>query len=135
MKITKETDYAIRALIFLAQCETELMDAKAIAEHQVIPQSFMFKVLRKLVAKDLVLSIRGAGGGYKLAKSPEEITLLDIICAIEEEATLNGCLGEAGTCSLWAKKGYCKAHQELLRVQNVLHQELQKKSLAEIMNA
>ena len=93
MKLTRETDYAIRALTFLVQ-SPDHVDAKVIALSQSIPESFAFKVLRKLLAAGILESIRGANGGYKLKKSPDDITLLDIIEAIEGLPTLNSCLGE-----------------------------------------
>lgn len=133
MKITRETDYAIRALTFLAQHPQKPMDAKAIASMQQIPESFAFKVLRKLIKSNLVVSVRGANGGYKLNKLPKEITLLDIITAIEGEIALNGCLEKGAECPLKQINGYCRAHMELGRVQQVLRQELQRKSLEEIL--
>ncbi|MHC1748144.1 MAG: Rrf2 family transcriptional regulator [Cellulosilyticaceae bacterium] len=133
MKITKETDYAIRALSFLAEHQGKPVDAKIIAKTQQIPESFAFKVLRKLIAKNIVISVRGVHGGYQLNKLPKEITLLDIVVAIEGEPTLNGCLENGAKCSLKQKNGYCKAHMELGRIQQVLKQELKRKSLEEIL--
>ena len=71
--------------------------------------------------------------GYRLAKSPDTITLLDIIEAIEGLPTLNTCLVEDTRCTLYADAKYhCKAHHELYRIQTILRQELGRKSLSEL---
>ena len=71
MHITLESDYAVRIVYCLAQ-NGGRMEAAAIAEQTGVTLRFSLKILRKLVAGELVKSYKGAGGGYELAKDPKE---------------------------------------------------------------
>ena len=74
MHITLESDYAVRIVYCLAQ-NGGRMEAAAIAEQTGVTLRFSLKILRKLVAGELVKSYKGAGGGYELAKDPKEISV------------------------------------------------------------
>ena len=78
MVMTLEADYAVRIVEYLTK-HPERRDAKTISEETQIPLRFSLKILRELVAEGLVCSFKGAKGGYTLAKSPEEITLRQVI--------------------------------------------------------
>ncbi len=76
MHITLESDYAVRIVYCLAQNGGRL-DAASIAEQTGVTLRFSLKILRKLVAGELVKSYKGAGGGYELARDPHEISLYE----------------------------------------------------------
>ena len=78
MVMTLEADYAVRIVEYLTK-HPERRDAKTISVETQIPLRFSLKILRELVAEGLVCSFKGAKGGYTLAKSPEEITLRQVI--------------------------------------------------------
>ena len=78
MHITLESDYAIRIVSCIVESDRRL-DAKAIAEATNVPQRFALKILRKLVSSDIIVSYKGAKGGYQLAREPKDISLLDVI--------------------------------------------------------
>lgn len=82
MRITAKVDYAVRALIELAAA-TELLTADGIAERQRIPVRFLLNILNELRVARLVDSRRGREGGYRLARPPSEITVADVIRAVE----------------------------------------------------
>ena len=82
MHITLESDYAVRIVYCLAQ-NGGRMEAAAIAEQTGVTLRFSLKILRKLVAGELVKSYKGAGGGYELAKDPKEISLYEVIEQVE----------------------------------------------------
>ncbi|PWD83428.1 SUF system Fe-S cluster assembly regulator [Ignatzschineria cameli] len=90
MRITRETDYALLVLTKLAVRE-ERMSASTLAEICDLNVSLVSKVLKLLVKAELLTSTRGVYGGYQLQKSPEEITLLDVIEAIEGPVAMNAC--------------------------------------------
>ena len=100
LKITSATDYAIRAMIHLA-CVPE--DSQTLRDHvataEDIPSSFMAKILRSLVRARLLRSSRGVNGGFALARPAEEITLLQIVEAIEGPIHLTACCGPLDSCS------------------------------------
>lgn len=95
MHITLEADYAVRITGCLAAAE-ERLDASRIAEKTGVSLRFALKILRKLVASDIVISYKGAQGGYELAKPPAEITLRDVIDSIEGNYCLSRCLKDDG---------------------------------------
>ncbi|HOB21249.1 MAG TPA: Rrf2 family transcriptional regulator, partial [Bacillota bacterium] len=82
--INNKTDYALRLLLNLAQKSSQgLVASRQIAEEEQIPPNFMPQIVAELVKKGWVESVRGPGGGVKLAVEPEEITVLDVISLFE----------------------------------------------------
>ena len=120
MRITQEADYAIRIVVFLA-LRDGLADANSIADNAGITQRFALKILRKLSLGDLVASQKGAGGGYRLSKSAEDITLKDIIELIDGEIAISKCLAHDHVCSKQGEnKKACKIH----RIFDAINREL-----------
>ena len=84
MTINQATDYGFRAVLYLAgQPRGTLVEAQAIAQNVVIPMRFLLKIMPSLIKAGIVKSQRGVGGGYALAREPGDITLLQILEAIE----------------------------------------------------
>ena len=111
MRITQEADYALRIVAMLAS-RGDLTDANTIAESAGITQGFALKILRKLVLGEMVCSQKGASGGYRLARSAEEITLKDVIEIIDGEIAISKCLSEEHICSKQGEnKSACKIHR------------------------
>ncbi|NPV41470.1 MAG: Rrf2 family transcriptional regulator [Anaerolineae bacterium] len=99
MQITRQADYALRAVIFLARMNgDERASTSAIAENQKIPPSFLAKIVSQLSLAGLIQTSRGARGGVSLAKKPEEISVLDVIEAIDGPVLLNECAGNPENC-------------------------------------
>lgn len=120
MKITQEADYGLRVILYLSKLEYGAkVDAGTIAEHEELPLRFLLKLLRKLIAPGIIRSYRGVNGGYSLNKLPEEITLKDVIEAIDGPICVNRCVLDPGYCN--AKKGNkCEVHRVLSGVQQNL---------------
>ena len=99
LKLVRADDYAVRAMIHLA-CVPEGSTAlrNEIAEAQRIPGSFMAKILRRLVRARLLHSSRGVKGGFGLAKPASEISMLDILEAIEGPLSLARCVPDPRGC-------------------------------------
>lgn len=98
MRITQETDYAIRIMTFLYN-ENKKTDAKTIASSLNIPLRFALKILRRLVMGGAVTSFKGVRGGYLAAKSPDSLSFYDVIEIIEGCITINRCMGDDYVCS------------------------------------
>lgn len=99
MKLTRETDYAMRAVLQLT-CASELtLTAEDLSVRSGVPREFMKKILTRLVRTGIVRSERGSCGGVTLARPPEELTILDILVAIEGPLRLNRCLEDPPACS------------------------------------
>jgi Rrf2 family protein len=100
MQITRQADYALRAVIYLARLGPEERAATSqIAQVQQIPPSFLAKIVSQLSVAGLLQTSRGARGGVSLAKPPENITLLDVVEAIDGPILLNECVACGGVCS------------------------------------
>ncbi len=100
MQITKQADYAIRAVLYLAQQEPgQRIPTSKIAKSQHIPPSFLAKIISQLSIAGLLNTSRGARGGVMLARDPQELTLLDVVEAIDGPIRLNSCVGDDGYCA------------------------------------
>ncbi|HTU19560.1 MAG TPA: Rrf2 family transcriptional regulator [Gemmataceae bacterium] len=88
MRISAKAEYACVAVLELAAnyTESQPLPIKTIAEAQEIPQYFLVQILLQLKTAGLVVSVRGASGGYQLARPPDAITLADVINAIDDRA-------------------------------------------------
>lgn len=91
LKINRETDYGIAVLCLLAQDSERRFSAAELAEQRGLPQPMVSKVLKHLSKAGLVIATRGAKGGYGLARSPERITVVDIISALEGPIAITDC--------------------------------------------
>jgi Rrf2 family protein len=107
MQIKRETDYAIRCVYYLAGKEQDMVLMDEVAKEMVIPRSFAAKILQKLVHAGIVESFQGIKGGFRLARKSNEITLYDVLQAIEGPLTLNLCTEDAMACDL---SQTCKVH-------------------------
>ncbi len=100
MQITRQADYALRAVIYLSGLGPDERAATSqIAQEQRIPPSFLAKIVSQLSVAGLLQTSRGARGGVSLAKTPEEITVLDVVEAIDGPILLNECVACGGNCT------------------------------------
>ena len=101
MQITRQADYAVRAVLYLAQLGPDMRAATSqIAQEQRIPPSFLAKIVSQLSVAGLLQTSRGARGGVSLARTPDQISLLEVVEAIDGPILLNECVGEnGGTCT------------------------------------
>lgn len=99
MQITRQADYALRAILFLAKLEpNERVSTSRIAEVQHIPSSFLAKIISQLSIAGLISTVRGARGGVSLAKPSNKISMLDVVEAIDGPILLNDCTDPSYGC-------------------------------------
>ncbi len=98
MQITRETDYAVRCVLYLSRKGSGITMVDEIAQEMSIPRSFLSKILQKLSKASLIKSYRGIKGGFELARSPELISLLDIVETIQGPVALNRCAVDPAAC-------------------------------------
>ncbi len=127
--ITRETDYAIRAMLYLAQQQhTEVVSTTMLAREMDIPYRFLRRILRRLGGVGFVASTRGARGGLRLAQPAEDISLLDIIRAVDPNTImLNACLVDSSICQ---RSPTCVVHAELSGIQEDLLQRMASAKLS-----
>ena len=127
MGLTRKAEYGIRGMLFLAkQQEGEYIMLDAISTEVDAPRPFLSKVLQALAKKGLIISTRGVGGGFCLARPPEQITLCEIVEAIDGPIMPNQCLMGEGVCSF---QRTCTVHPVWRRVQSVTRGILQEVTL------
>jgi len=119
MQITRQADYAVRAVLYLAQLGSDQRAATSqIAEDQKIPPSFLAKIVSQLSVAGLLQTSRGARGGVSLAKSPDQISLLEVVEAIDGPILLNECVAHNGVCTFGdncpMRPIWCDAQSELV---------------------
>lgn len=119
MQITRQADYALRAVIFLSRLNgDQKASTSVIAAEQKIPPSFLAKIVSQLSIAGLIQTSRGARGGVSLAKLPEEISVLDVVEAIDGPLLLNECAENPDNCpfgdSCPMQRVWCDARQELV---------------------
>ena len=84
MQITRQADYAVRAVLYLAHLDaSECAATSTVAQEQHIPPSFLAKIISQLSIAGLLHTSRGARGGVTLAREPKDITLLEVVEAID----------------------------------------------------
>jgi len=97
MRLTRQTNYAIRILMYCAANDGKLSRIPAIAEAYALSDLFLFKILQPLVQAGFVETVRGRNGGIRLAKPASEITLFDVVRVTEENFTMAECFEGGGT--------------------------------------
>lgn len=130
MKITREADYALRIVSILAAEQTHI-GARLISEKSKVPYRFTLKILSKLLQSGLIKSFRGVNGGYAVNRPVVEITLLQVIEAIDGPIAINRCMIEPEIC---ANTGVCKVQKNLYRVQKMLAEKLNQITFEDILN-
>ena len=131
LKLSKKTDYALMAIQYMASKGTDrVVNTKEIAEEYTIPVELLAKVLQKLGKKGLIASQNGPKGGYVLAKTPESISVLSIILAIEGHVGITECYhNEDSQCMQMAR---CNIRTPLRNIQNSIYGLLDSMSIEDM---
>lgn len=132
MQIPRKIEYALRAMIHLADVPEGVANGIQIAEHEHIPKYFLEKVIRDLMRSGLVRSRRGPGGGYQLSRPAETISFKDIIEAVEGPINLNVCLEGSSTCNLQPR---CRMFRVWEHGQRVLLEVFSQTNLQQIASS
>lgn len=133
LNITMATDYAIRAMIQLASLPSGGSALRTeISDRQAVPSYFMAKVLRRLVDAGLLRSTRGVRGGFSLSRPATEITMLDVVEAIEGPIALTRCATDPPDCPVACG---CPASLVWSRVQDQMRTTLRGATLECLVGA
>lgn len=132
MRITLESDYALRIVTAIAESE-EVVDAGTLADKTSVTQRFTLKILHKLVVGGLIKSYKGAKGGYKLAKSAEQISLRNVIELIDGPIAIARCVDSGEECSLNCDKTACIYHHIFDTISLDLANKLEKISISDVI--
>lgn len=113
-KLSKKADYGLIAVKHLAMHRNEhACSANEIADEYGISTTLMAKVLQKLARQNLVAAKHGSTGGYQLSKTPDQISALEVITAIDGPVLITSCVTSHGNCDATSK---CSVREPLRRV-------------------
>jgi len=130
LQLTRRGDYAIRAALLLARVGDETTSSSAIARATGIPARFVGQVMGDLVRAGLVEASIGRRGGYRLARPAPEISLLEIVEAVEGDTRRRTCILSGGTCT---PANACSVHPFFEAAQEALISRLADAPLSEAM--
>ncbi|MEE9191324.1 MAG: Rrf2 family transcriptional regulator [Candidatus Aerophobetes bacterium] len=131
MRLTQATDYAMAAIIDLSQRNGDRTYSTAeISRSTEIPEEFLRKIFQVLVKSGVIRSFKGKGGGVGLARSPEDITVAEIIAPLQEERGLVRCLREGEYCP---RSNECKASIFWRRIQENLFEVLGRTTIKDVL--
>ena len=129
LKITRKVEYALIALRHLqANKEGQLSSAKEIAETYGIPQELLAKILQRLAREDIIIAVKGATGGYKLATDPNTINMTKFFEIMEGPMGIMDCYFDSGCDQLHG----CTIRTPINRINNSIRSMFDKMTLADI---
>ena len=130
MKLSTRARYGVRALLELTLNQGNgPMLMSEIAENQAISRKYLHAILSRLKAAGFVRSVRGSGGGYVLAKNPEDVYLKDVLEVLEGSLSLVDCVDSPGICK---QIGKCATHDLWEDMSQALEKELNGRTLQEL---
>jgi len=133
LRFTKRADYGLMAIHYIAvQEELGAVSAKRIAEEFAIPPELLAKILQQLARERLIVSQNGPRGGYVLARRPIEITVGQVVRALEGPINIVECLEEDSDCPQMAR---CNLRRPVQKIQAAISQLLDGMTLAELAGA
>lgn len=128
--LSQTCEYALRAMVWLAYTNDDLMPTSSLAARTGVPFNYLAKVLQSLAQADLIVGRRGVGGGYRLARPAEEISMLDVISAISPVERITECpLGLEGH-----GPNLCPLHRQLDLAAKVLIETFKGVSLTSLLD-
>ena len=142
LKLSKKADYALMALQYMATVQNGEMNAlniprvvntKEIAEEHLIPLELLAKVLQTLAKHGMIESQNGPKGGYVLAREPRDISIAQVLEAIEGRLGIADCYHEKDDQSLCEQMEHCNIRTPLLKVQESIMQLLNSMSIEDMM--
>lgn len=137
--ITNSVEYGIHCLLWLVDSSSGQPSSRDLAELQGISPSFVAKIFPKLEKAGIVQAAAGVRGGYRLARAPTDVTVLDIVDAIEGNKPLFDCKEIRDRCAVfgddppnWATTGVCAIHAAMLRAETAMRDSLALETLASL---
>ena len=131
MRLTRAGEYAVRCMLYLSsQPVGAVVNRREVAQAMDIPEPFLGKIGQQLARAGLVELVQGARGGLRMARSPEEVTLLDVVEAVNGPIFLNDCLMRRGFCQ---RSPECAVHRIWDRARSGLRETLRAATFAELL--
>lgn len=139
--ISTGVEYSLHCLLYLTRPPAGVEEAsvRALAELQGVPNEFLAKLFTKMAKAGLVVATEGVKGGFRLAREPNNITVHDVVVAIDGKKALFDCREIRGRCAIfddkapaWATEGVCSIHAVMQMAEKAMHNELRQHTLADL---
>ncbi|QEZ46654.1 RrF2 family transcriptional regulator [Cupriavidus oxalaticus] len=139
--ISTGVEYSLHCLLYLTRSRAAVEEASVrdLAELQGVPHDFLAKLFTKLAKAGLVVATEGIKGGFRLARPANQITVHDVVVAIDGEKALFDCLEIRGRCAVfddhapgWATRGVCSIHAVMQAAEKAMRAELKRHTLADL---
>lgn len=130
MRVSTKGRYGLRVLLDIAMHPDESVILRDISRRQGISEKYLWQVIHPLKAAGFVNSLRGAKGGYVLAKNPAEITVLDVIATLEGPISIVDCLAESESCE---RGGECVTRDVWKKVEDGIKEIMRGITLADLV--
>lgn len=128
--ITRDTDYAVRALCYIAKNKNHITSVSELVGKLKIPRPFLRKILQRLEKKGLLKSYKGKGGGFRLTVDTDAIFLMDLIRTFQGSFKLNECLFKKGLCP---ERIDCQLNRKIGAIEKYVIKELRPISIADLL--
>ncbi len=129
IKITKKTDYGLTFLAALAKNNDKRQSLRTIATEYQLPYKFIGQIAAEFMGKGIITSKEGSMGGYQLAKNPRQISLLEVIQALEGQPVKVDCL-QGKNCP---RQKTCCHHDIVASLAQIINDSLAQKTVADLM--
>ncbi len=128
--ITRDTDYALRAVCFIAKAKNKVVSVTELVDKLKIPRPFLRKLLQVLNKEGVLVSHKGAGGGFLLARLANKIFLLDLVTIFQGKLRLNECLLKKMPCP---NTGSCILRKKINNIEQYVISQLKEITLASLL--
>ncbi len=128
--LTKNTDYAIRALLALAARKGSYVSARSIATEHDIPYQFLRGLLQEMIRHDLIVSKEGVQGGFMMKQDPDTISVTQLIEIFQGKVQMSECMFRKQICGNRAR---CVLRHEIMRIEQVVQSEFEKVTIGKLM--
>lgn len=129
MKITKETDHAVKCVLYLSKMGDEFVSVSDISKNNNIPKSFLAKIIQKLTKSGILISLQGKQGGFRLARDSKSINLFDVFESIQGPALISECIIDKNFC---ARESYCPMHEVWLELKDDIVEKMKSKNFFDL---
>lgn len=129
--ITKDTDYAIRAVVYLAKVKDRFVSSSEIAKKEKIPLLYLRRILQVLIRNNLAVSKEGIGGGVRLKVKPENINIADMIGMIQGQIKISKCMFRKKMC---ANRKNCMLRKKIQSVEELVIQKFRNVTIQDLLS-
>lgn len=128
--ITRDTDYAIRAICYIAEQKQRIVSVAELVKELRMPCSFLRKILQALNKRKILRSYKGSGGGFKLSTAPNKVSLVDLMKVFQGALALNKCLLKRLACPNIKN---CPIRKKIKNIENYVFKQLRSITIASLL--